>query len=200
LIQIKVRRSLIQIKGEICLTERKSYSHPRHSLLGYPVISHGMPVATPESMRHLLFSFGVTMLFAALTAACTQSVSSPSGIAALPPSAVTAAQLQGTWILSSIQPAGEAVQNRPFNATYNLTFADSRLSTRADCNSCGGTYSLDGTRLTAGPNLACTRAACPTMAFENAYTSILSGDSTTVVTNSTLTLSSPRGTLQFVRN
>ena len=54
--------------------------------------------------------------------------------------------------------------------------------------------------LTAGPNLACTRAACPTMAFENAYTSLLGGDSNIVVTGSTLTLSSPRGTLQFVRN
>ena len=59
---------------------------------------------------------------------------------------------------------------------------------------------MDGTTLTAGPNLACTRAACPTMAFENAYTAILSGDSRVVVTGSTLTLSSSRGALQFVRN
>lgn len=151
-------------------------------------------------MRHLLFSFGITLLVAALTAACTHSVTSPSAVAALPSSAYTVAQLQGTWILSSLQRAGEARQDRPFNATYTLTFDDSRLSTRVDCNSCGGTFSLDGTTLTAGPNLACTRAACPTMAFENAYTAILSGDSTTVVTGSTLTLTSARGTLQFVRN
>jgi hypothetical protein len=38
------------------------------------------------------------------------------------------------------------------------------------------------------------------MAFENAYTAILNGASETLVTNSTLTLTSPRGTLQFVRN
>jgi heat shock protein HslJ len=38
------------------------------------------------------------------------------------------------------------------------------------------------------------------MAFENVYTAILSGDSSVVVTGSTLTLSSSRGTLQFVRN
>ena len=38
------------------------------------------------------------------------------------------------------------------------------------------------------------------MAFENAYTAILSGDSTVAVTGSTLSLSSSRGTLQFVRN
>ena len=154
-----------------------------------------------EHMQHVLFSFGITLLVAALTAACTSSVTSPSAVGAPPSSAYTVAQLQGTWTLSSIQRTGEARQDRPFNATYTLTFdGASRLSTRADCNSCGGTFSLDGTTLTAGPNLACTRAACPTMAFENAYTAILSGDSTTVVTNSTLTLTSARGTLQFVRN
>ena len=167
----------------------------------YSLISHGTTVALREPMRHLLFSFGITMLVAALTAACTQSVSSPSGVSAPSSSAYTVAQLQGTWTLASIQRSGEAKQDRPFNSTYTLTFDDSsRLSTRADCNSCGGSFALDGTTLTAGPNLACTRAACPTMAFENAYTAILSGDSTTVVTGSTLTLSSARGTLQFVRN
>ncbi len=99
-----------------------------------------------------------------------------------------------------MQRAGEAKQDRPFNATYTLTFNEGRLSTRADCNSCGGSFSVEGAVLTAGPNLACTRAACPTMAFENAYTSILSGDSQIVVGGSTLTLSSSRGTLQLVRN
>jgi heat shock protein HslJ len=154
-------------------------------------------------MRHLLFSFGTTMLVAALTAACTHSVTSPtspSAVSAPASAAYTAAQLEGTWTLASIQPAGGAVQDRPFSATYTISFSQGRLSTRVDCNSCGGTFSVEGTTLTAGPNLACTRAACPTMAFESAYTAILSGDSTTVVTGSTLTLSSARGTLQFVRN
>jgi heat shock protein HslJ len=200
LIQIKDRESLIQIACEICPTPRKSYPNPPASLLGYPAIFHGTPVAMLGNMRHLLFSFGITLLVAALTAACTHSVTSPSAVGVPSSPAYTVAQLQGTWILSSIQPAGEAKQDRPFNATYTLTFDETRLSTRVDCNSCGGGYSVNGTTLTAGPNLACTRAACPTMAFENAYTSILSGDSTTVVTNSTLTLSSARGTLQFVRN
>ena len=162
-----------------------------------------MPVAMIIRMHHWLFSFGITLLVAALTAACTHSVSSPttpSAISAPPSSAYTAAQLEGTWTLASIQPAGAERQDRPFSATYTISFSQGRLSTRADCNTCGGTFSVDGSTLSAGPNLACTRAACPTMAFENAYTAILSGDSTTVVTGSTLTLSSARGTLQFVRN
>jgi heat shock protein HslJ len=150
-------------------------------------------------MGHLFFSFSLVLLVAALTAACAQSVTSPSAAQVAGP-AYTVAQLEGTWTLAWIERAGQARQSRPFDATYTLSFSDGRLSTRVDCNSCSGSFSVNGTTLTAGPNLACTRAACPTMAFENAYTSILGGDSNIVVTGSTLTLSSPRGTLQFVRN
>ena len=150
-------------------------------------------------MRHLFFSFSLVILVAALTAACAQSVTSPSAAEVAGP-AYTAAQLEGSWTLVSIERAGEAKQNRPFDAVYTLSFSEGRMSTRVDCNTCGGSYSVNAGVLTAGPNLACTRAACSTMAFENAYTGILGGDSNIVVTCSTLTLSSPRGTLQFVRN
>jgi heat shock protein HslJ len=56
---------------------------------------------------------------------------------------------------------------------------------------------LDGNRLTLGPALACTRAACSTMAFESAYLSVLAGDSQAVVDSNSLTLSSARGVLRF---
>jgi heat shock protein HslJ len=151
-------------------------------------------------MRQLLFSVALPVLVAALTAACTQSVTTPSAVSSPPSAAYSIAQLEGTWTLASIQRAGDAKQDRPFNAVYTLTFNDGKMSTRADCNTCGGSYSVNASVLTAGPNLACTRAACPTMAFENAYTAMLSGDSQIVVTGSTLTLSSSRGTLQLVRN
>ena len=151
-------------------------------------------------MQQLFFSCSIVLLVAALTAACTQSVTSPTAVKAPSSAAYTTAQLEGSWTLASIQPAGAAKQDRPFSSIYTLTFNEGRLSTRADCNNCGGSYSVEGAVLTAGPNLAGRRAACPTMAFENAYTSILSGDSQVVVTNSPLTLSWPRGTLQLVRN
>ena len=116
-----------------------------------------------------------------------------------PSSALTVDQLSGTWNLVSIQPAGQADQVAPPGASYTLTFADSRLSTRVDCNVCSGTFTLSGQTLTAGPALACTRAACPTMAFENGYTSLLSGDSTATLANNVLALSSARGVLRFTR-
>lgn len=109
------------------------------------------------------------------------------------------AQLEGTWIVTAIQPVGGGKQDRPSSATYTVTFSNGRLSARADCNSCAGSYSMSQSTLTAGPALACTRAACPTAAFESAYTAILSGDSDAVVTASTLTLSSTRGTIWLVR-
>ena len=99
----------------------------------------------------------------------------------------------------SIQPAGQADQATPPGASYTLSFADGRLSTRADCNVCSGGFALSGQTLTAGPALACTRAACPTMSFESAYTGLLSGDSTITLSGSTLVLSSARGVLRFTR-
>ena len=105
----------------------------------------------------------------------------------------------GPWTLMSIHPAGEVEQAKPLGASYTITFGEGRLSTRVDCNSCGGSYTLDGQALVAGPLLACTRAACPTMAFENTYTKLLAGESTVSLSDGALVLTSPRGVLRFVR-
>ena len=116
-----------------------------------------------------------------------------------PSSTLTVNQLSGTWNLVLIQPAGQGDQAAPPGASYTLTFADGRLSTRVDCNVCNGAFTLSGQTLTAGPALACTRAACPTMAFENGYTSLLSGESTVTLASNVLALSSARGVLRFTR-
>src|SRR5262245_49140068 len=133
---------------------------------------------------------------------CSGSSVSPTSSSSSPVNGqpgVTSDQLSGRWMLTSMQPAGGQEQSVPRGATYSLTFSAGRLSTRADCNTCGGAFALSGQTLTAGPALACTRAACPTMAFENEYTRMLSGDSAVTMSGSTLTLSSPRGVLHFTR-
>jgi heat shock protein HslJ len=144
--------------------------------------------------------FGLVVLGASLVgcSATPSTLTSPS-TAAGGTLNITAEQLTGSWRLTSIQPAGQAEQATPAGASYAITFDTGRLSTRADCNTCSGTFVLSGQTLTAGPALACTRAACPTMAFENVYTRILSGDSTIALSGGTLTLSSERGTLRFAR-
>ena len=140
---------------------------------------------------HLLISLS----FVAFALGCSGSsatLTSPSSLD------LTAPQLPGVWNLISIRPAGEAEQAKPSGATYSLTLADGRLSTRADCNTCGGTYTLSGQTLMAAPSMACTRAACPTMAFENTYMKLLGGESTVSLSGGTLELTSPRGVLRFI--
>ncbi len=151
-------------------------------------------------MLHSSFRFVCTALLVVVASACSSTPTAPTREQAASASAYTAAQLEGTWSLTSIHPAGTSLQPRPDNAVYSITFAtDGRLSTRADCNVCGGAFALAGATLTAGPNLACTRAFCQTASFESAYTTMLSGDSIVTATGSTLTLASSRGTIQFVR-
>ena len=153
----------------------------------------------------------VSLVVAALVATgCTGSVTSPSSLSGSPTSSVdqsprsgsptpTVDGLAGTWNLQSLQAAGDVDQTTPAGASYTLTFADGRLTTRADCNSCGGEFTLSGQTLTAGPTLACTRAACPTMAFESTYTRLLGGESNVSLSDATLVLSSARGVLRFTR-
>ena len=143
----------------------------------------------------------VSVMFVALLAVgCSGSSPAPTSPSSADSSLdLTVSQFPGTWNLVSIQPAGEAEQARPSGASYTVTFAEGRLSTRADCNSCGGTYRLTGQTLIASPLLACTRAACATMPFENDYTRLLAGESTVSLTGDTLVLASPRGVLRFTR-
>lgn len=122
-----------------------------------------------------------------------------AGCDILLPSNLTDAQVTGTWTLGSIQPSAQSPQSTPSGATYTLTLADGSLATRADCNTCAGRYTLSGKTITAGPALACTRAACSTMAFETTYTSMLSGESTITASPTALTLTSSRGTLRYTR-
>ena len=141
------------------------------------------------------------VIAASLAAGCSTPSSSPTSPSSVAGGgqALTADDLAGTWNLVSIQPVNQTEQATPAGANYTLTFANDRVSTRVDCNTCGGAFALAGQTLTVGPSLACTRAACPTMAFENTYTSVLSGGSTVTLSSGTLVLSSPRGTLRFAR-
>jgi len=115
------------------------------------------------------------------------------------PTSPTADQLAGTWNLVSIQPGGQPAQQKPVNANFTVTFAMGQLSTRVDCNTCSGPFTLSAETLTVGPVLACTRAACSTMAFGDAYVSLLSGQSTVRLSSGALELSSARGVIRLAR-
>ena len=155
-------------------------------------------------MYYVRASFVVLTLIGASSIACTESTFSPASPTGSASNATdltagqgpAAGQIAGTWTLVSLQTAGGPVEITP-NATYTLAVNGDRVSARADCNQCVGSLAVSGERVTIGPALACTRAACPTMAFESAYESILSGESTVVRDGNTLTLVSSRGRLVF---
>lgn len=148
-------------------------------------------------MKNIRFSSAALILVALISTACAKPTMATSPSTVGGSFALTSGQLTGTWTLTALQPTGQPSQASP--AAYAITFIDGRISTRVDCNVCNGAFALAGQTLTVGPNLACTRAACPTMAFETLYTSILSGDHTAEVTGNTLMLSSSRGRLAFTQ-
>lgn len=164
-------------------------------------VSSNLLVSEVLVVMHVFRCLAPCLVIVSLFVGCSDSPSAPTSPSAVvtTASALTADQLTGTWNLVSMQPSDQDVQLTPIGAEYTLSFAAGRLSTRADCNSCTATFMLSGQTLTAGPALACTRAACPTMAFENVYTRVLSGHSTVTVSATALVLSSDRGLLRFAR-
>ncbi len=131
----------------------------------------------------------IVIALTTIAAGCS-SPSSPSA---------NADRIAGTWTLQSITPAGNPEQTTPAGAPYALTLTEDRASAKAGCNVCAGNLVVGGQTLTIGPLLACTLAACPTMAFETTYVSLLAGDSTVQIDGDTLTLTSSRGVLRFRR-
>src|SRR5688572_16991817 len=142
-----------------------------------------------SSIRRFAPILLIMIVLPAIVAGC----SSPSSPGA------NADRIAGTWTLQSITPAGNPEQTTPAGASYALTLTEDRASAKADCNLCAGGLVVGDQTLTIGPLLACTLAACPTMAFENTYVRLLAGDSTAQIDGNTLTLTSSRGVLRFRR-
>jgi heat shock protein HslJ len=106
----------------------------------------------------------------------------------------------GVWRLQSMRLAGATSSFVPDDpGRYTVEFKpDGLIGVRADCNSCGGTYSLSGDQLTV-PGMACTLALCATPQggeFANLIegTATLDKDS-----DRSLQIASPDGTLTLVR-
>jgi heat shock protein HslJ len=135
-----------------------------------------------------LFVFACTLV----AAGCASNVSPTIGT-------ISQAGLSGVWRLDLLQVWGLGAERTPAGATYTLTFSDDRVSARADCNVCNAAFTLQGDSLQVSSLLACTRALCPTQAFEARYTRILDGDSRVEVSGATMSLISARGLLRFTR-
>ncbi|HJS72981.1 MAG TPA: META domain-containing protein [Vicinamibacteria bacterium] len=106
----------------------------------------------------------ILVVTTSLALSCADSPSAPNG----------QESLLGAWELRSIQLAGEpAASVDPGLYTADFT-TEGRVSARADCNQCSGSYSASGASLDIGV-LACTRAYCGDESLFDEYTAGLDG-------------------------
>lgn len=102
-----------------------------------------------------------------------------------------------TWKLESIERAGSPAIAIPSPEQYTLRFEDNgQASVRADCNTCTGRYTLDGSSLSMS-GVACTRAFCGLGSFDDNYASALENVRTATVSGNQLTISGSGLTLRF---
>jgi heat shock protein HslJ len=141
-------------------------------------------------VRRTTASLAIAGTCALTIAACDENLVAPSSAAALAGS---------LWKLQVMQRPGGFTARAPDPGRFTLQLTDeSRVSVLADCNRCSGNYAVTAGQLTI-PGLACTRALCPSVPFDNDYVAVLTGDNAVAVGARALRLSSSRGTLTFVR-
>ena len=102
-----------------------------------------------------------------------------------------------TWKLESIERTGSPVVPIPNPENYTLKLGnDGRLGVRADCNSCSGTYTLDGSTLKIG-QMACTLVGCGLGSLDGTYAALLNGTSSIALTDGHLVIRNGAGTLRY---
>jgi heat shock protein HslJ len=105
----------------------------------------------------------------------------------------------GTWRLQSMRLAGSTSTFVPDDPSrFSVEFkSEGLIGVRADCNSCGGSYSLSGSQLTV-PGMACTLALCATPQGGE-FANLIDGVSTIDRSDGTLQIASPDGTITLIR-
>jgi heat shock protein HslJ len=102
----------------------------------------------------------------------------------------------GRWELQAFE-MGANTTPIPNPENYTLEFTDDgRVSIRADCNRCNGSYEARGNQLTIGP-LGCTRAFCGPDSFFDEYVAALQSASSFARSGNELVISTSGGTMRF---
>jgi heat shock protein HslJ len=127
----------------------------------------------------------IVLLLTIGVVACDESPLNPSEIVDI------------TWKLESIARVGSALVTVPNPEQFTIRFeSNNRVTVRADCNSCSGGYTLDGSSLSIGP-LACTRVACPSPGVDTLYTAALENVRTVAAAADRLVMTGSEFTLRF---
>lgn len=119
------------------------------------------------------------------TAACDESPTAPS-----------AADVAGRWVVSSLQPATAAAITPPVPLV--VQFDGNRVSVQGDCNTCGGGFTLTSGVL-AMSALACTRRGCPAGSLDDPFFDLLGNARTAELGDTVLTLEGERGRVVLQR-
>jgi heat shock protein HslJ len=97
-----------------------------------------------------------------------------------------------------MEPSGGPAFAPPDRSRFTVRFLDDgRVETVADCNQCGGTYTVSDDTLTV-PDMVCTLAACPTPDGEQ-FVSLLEGSGEFDRDGDILTIVSADGRLRLTR-
>jgi heat shock protein HslJ len=128
-----------------------------------------------------------TLVVAALMPACDETPTAPSDV------------LSRTWQLISLQQDGSDSVVVPDPSSYTLRLGDDgRISVKSDCNSCGGSYTLNASSSSIQiGRLACTLVACRPGSLDPRFAQALEGSKTIAVDGSQLTLRGGGVTLRF---
>jgi heat shock protein HslJ len=120
-----------------------------------------------------------------IAAACGESPTSPSDLTGK------------MWRLVAIEPAtGPSIAVADGSRYWIEFLTETRLSARADCNTCSGSYTLSGATVTICP-LACTRAFCGEASLDTPFTQGLSEARELTLDEQLLQIKSPTTTLKF---
>jgi heat shock protein HslJ len=126
------------------------------------------------------------VVFSAIFSGCDDSPSSPSDI------------IGDTWELLSIQEGSAPAITVADRTDYTLRLTDEgRAEIRADCNVCGGPYTIEGTDIDFG-TLVCTRAFCGEDSLDTQFLAGLEDAETFNASNNQLIVRGDTITLRFV--
>ena len=127
----------------------------------------------------------VLMASSAALLACSDEVTGPSDLA-------------GRWRLQSMEVTGASRFEPDDPGRFTVEFrADGGIGVVADCNQCGGSYSLGGGTLTVPP-LVCTLVACPTP-HGTQFASLIDGTSSVESDGDELEIESSEGKVVLAR-
>jgi heat shock protein HslJ len=104
-----------------------------------------------------------------------------------------------TWNWNGTQTPAEKV-TVPDPTKYTLRFmANGTVQVKADCNQGSGSYTVDGNKLTFGPNFAMTQAMCPPGSLDTKFMQSLAGARTYKVEGNNLAIGlvADSGTMLF---